>query len=243
MPMEDQSRSAAYGIIVWSGGAMFVVSLLWFLYCYAVRFGALPADGSAVQPVTENVALFSVFAIHHSLFAREPIKRWLQRHVPPVLERSLYTWVASVIFLLVCTWWRPVPGVLYRLDGAFAIGGYAVQAVGLVLTIRASAALDVLDLAGVRAVLLARRGTAPRHVALETHGLYGFVRHPLYFGWALLVCGAPDMTLTRAVFAIVSTGYLALAIPWEERTLIGHFGAEYEAYQRRVRWRLIPYVY
>jgi methanethiol S-methyltransferase len=243
MPMENQHRSAAYSIIVWSGGAMFVVSLLWFLFCYFVRFGVLPADGSAIRPVTQNVAMFSIFAFHHSLFARAAIKRWVQSRVPPELERSLYTWVASVLFLLVCTWWRPVPGLLYRLDGAIAIAGYTVQAIGLVLTIRASAALDVLDLAGVRAVLLARGGTPPRQAALETHGLYGFVRHPIYFGWAVLVCGAPTMTMTRAVFAIISTAYLALAIPWEERTLIGHFGAEYETYQRRVRWRLIPYVY
>ena len=91
---------------------------------------------------------------------------------------------------------------------------------GLLLTIRSSAALDVLDLAGVRQVQRARDGAPPRHVALETRGLYGFVRHPLYFAWALMVFGAPDMTATRATFAIVSTGYLALAIPWEERSLM-----------------------
>ena len=31
----------------------------------------------------------------------------------------------------------------------------------------------------------------PRHVALETGGLYGFVRHPLYFAWVLMVLGPP----------------------------------------------------
>ena len=56
-------------------------------------------------------------------------------------------------------------------------------------------------------------------------------------------CGSPDITATRATFAIVSTGYLALAIPWEERSLMQIFGSEYDTYRRTVRWRMIPGVY
>jgi protein-S-isoprenylcysteine O-methyltransferase Ste14 len=73
--------------------------------------------------------------------------------------------------------------------------------------------------------------------------VFAVVRHPLSFGWALLVCAAPDMTATRAVFALVSSLYVALAIPWEERGLIGAFGEEYARYRRTVKWRMIPFVY
>ena len=45
----------------------------------------------------------------------------------------------------------PVPGVLYQLTGPWRAVGWAGQLAGLLLTIRASSALDVLDLAGVRA--------------------------------------------------------------------------------------------
>jgi protein-S-isoprenylcysteine O-methyltransferase Ste14 len=41
----------------------------------------------------------------------------------------------------------------------------------------------------------------------------------------------------------VSTAYLALAIPWEERALVRTFGSEYEAYRRKTRWRMLPGVY
>ena len=37
--------------------------------------------------------------------------------------------------------------------------------------------------------------------------------------------------------------YLAVAIPWEERSLVRAFGDSYERYQRQVRWRILPYVY
>ena len=74
-------------------------------------------------------------------------------------------------------------------------------------------------------------------------GVYRLVRHPLYFAWALMVFGAPTMTATRATFAVISTLYLALAIPWEERSLVDVFGSDYEQYRQRVRWRMIPFLY
>jgi protein-S-isoprenylcysteine O-methyltransferase Ste14 len=45
------------------------------------------------------------------------------------------------------------------------------------------------------------------------------------------------------VFAVVSTLYVAMAIPWEERALLDTFGAAYEAYRGTVRWRMMPGVY
>ena len=243
-------RPTAFAI-AWAGTAAFAASLLWFLYSYEVRFGepetptasAVPTAGdSAAGAVLVNLLLFSVFAVHHSLLARSGAKRYVRAIAPPELERSLYTWVASLLFAAVCWYWRPVPGTLYRLDGVARVLAYGVQLAGLVLTIQASRLLDVLDLSGVRPVQRAS-DAAPRHVPLKTDGLYGLVRHPLYFAWALLVFAAPDMTATRFTFAAVSTLYLALAIPLEERALVETFGAAYEDYRRRVRSRMIPGLY
>jgi methanethiol S-methyltransferase len=78
---------------------------------------------------------------------------------------------------------------------------------------------------------------------LVARGGYGFVRHPIYLGWMLMVWGAPVMSLSRLTFASVSTLYLLLAIPFEERSLRARFGAAYDAYVRAVRWRVLPGVY
>jgi methanethiol S-methyltransferase len=230
-------------LFAWSGAAAFVFSLLLFLYSYLVRFGDTAADTSNMRAVTIDLLLFSGFALHHSVFARTSIKDRVRRIVPPALERSVYTWAASLLFIVVCALWLPVPGELYHVTGRWALIGYAVQALGIVLTGRSSARLDVLDLAGVRPILQDRRGALPMHVPLETDGLYGFVRHPLYFGWVLIVFATPHMTMTRLVFACASTVYLAAAVPFEERALIEVFGPDYRAYQKRVRWRMIPGIY
>jgi len=243
MPDHEARPWALYGLIAWSGAGVFVISLLWFMYSYTVRFQAGSRSASLMTPVTQDLLSFSLFAAHHSAFARPRLKQWIQRIAPSELERSLYTWIASLLFILVCAWWAPLPGVLYTLTGGWAALAYAIQVVAIDLTIQSSAALGMLDLAGVTPLRRARSGERPAHVPLETGGLYAFVRHPLYFAWALFVFATPDMTATRALFAVVSTSYLAIAIPWEERSLIATFGSEYEDYQRRVRWRMIPGVY
>jgi protein-S-isoprenylcysteine O-methyltransferase Ste14 len=230
-------------IVAWAGAAAFAASLAWFLYCYLVLYGRPAATGSVAAPIAVNVLLFTIFALHHSVLARTRAKTVVQRLAPAELERSLYTWVASLLFAAVCWWWQPVPGTLYEMPGPIRAAGWLVQALGLVLTIHASRALDVLDLAGVRAIERALQPASADPPSLNTRGLYGFVRHPLYFAWVLFVFGTPAMTDTRAAFAVISTAYLMLAIPFEERSLVRTFGDDYLRYRDRVRWRMIPGLY
>ena len=229
----------------WLAAAAFAGSLGFFAYSYVVRYGAaVPSDGPLAMallstPALVNYLLFTLFATHHSLFARGSVKAWVHRTVAPRLERAVYTLVASGLFVLVCWWWQPVGGLAWSLTGGWRWLGYGAQGAGVVITLVGARALDVLELAGVRQ-LLPRRGAPP---PLKVDGVYGFVRHPLYFAWMLLVFGAPDMTMTRLSFALISTAYLALAIPFEERGLIETFGPAYASYRTKVRWRMLPGVW
>jgi methanethiol S-methyltransferase len=248
MTASPRARGIALAF-AWCGAAVFAGSLLFFLYSYLITFGR-PAESIGVtKPVAIDCVLFTVFALHHSVFARPAVKSRLAGMVSVPIERAIYTWVASALFIVVCAAWRDVPGELYQLSGPAALTGYAVQLLAIVLTARSSARLDVLDLAGVRPFLSTRSTRDPElaegseHVPLVTTGLYGLVRHPLYFAWMLLVFAAPHMAMTRLTFAVLSTSYLAIAIPFEERALIRVFGTQYREYQRRVRWRMLPGVY
>jgi protein-S-isoprenylcysteine O-methyltransferase Ste14 len=227
-------------LCAWTGGATFLASLLVFLYLYGITFGRGATAGRAGRAAAIDILLFSLFALHHSLLARTGLKRRVTEIVPEWLERSTYTWISSLLFLIACLAWQPVDGPLYSLHGGWRAAGYTAQLAGLLLIAVGSAALDQLALAGIRQVLDARSGRTSEHVPLKTNGAYRLVRHPLYFGWTLLVFGAPDMTGTRAVFAIVSTLYLAIAIPFEERSLVDVFGEAYRRYQRVTRWRMLP---
>jgi hypothetical protein len=221
---------------VWLGGGLFVASLLYFLYFYLIRLDR-PAAAGGGPALAIDVLLFSVFALHHSIMARSGAKQWLTRLIPANLERSTYVWIASLLFIATCAWWRPIDGLVYEIRGPFAALLHLVQAAGTLLTLVATRALRPLELSGVR-----QAEDAPA-TALRTSGVYGWVRHPVYFGWVLFVFAAPRMTVDRLVFAIVSTVYLAMAVPLEERSLTDAFGNDYRLYARRVRWKMVPWIY
>ncbi len=219
---------------VWFGGALFVASLICCAWSYLVPFGRAAAPGRWPALVAD-AALLTAFAVHHSLFARAAVKVWLSRRVSGDLLRSTYVWIASLLLMLVALAWQPIGSEIYRATGLMAVALTAVQVAGLWVTARAVARIDPLELAGIH--------PAARCNGLQVSGPYGWVRHPLYFGWTLMTFGTPHMTADRLVFAAVTTAYLIVAIPWEERSLRQSFGDAYADYVRDVRWRIIPFIY
>jgi methanethiol S-methyltransferase len=201
-----------------------------------VSLGTPPPDGPLATGVLVNTLLFGLFALHHSVLAREPVKAAVGRLVSPGLERPTYVWVASLLFIGVCLAWRPIAGTVYRIPPPWAWAIGAVQLLGGILTLDAARRIDLRVLAGLR--------PEPVHDGhLVARGTYRLVRHPIYLGWVALVWATSDMTTGRLVFAIVSTTYLAIAVPFEERSLRRRFGQPYDDYRRRVRWRIVPGLY
>ena len=220
-------------VFVWAGGALFVGALAFCGYSYGVTWshaGAFDARAAGIDAV-----LFSAFALHHSVFARESAKRWLSRVVPEPMLRSVYVWLASLLLIGVCGTWQPIGGEMFRHTGAWAVLHAAAQLAGLLIIVLAVRIIDPLELAGIR------RHSEPE--SLQIVGPYRWVRHPIYTGWLLLTFGPAHMTGDRLLFAGISTLYLLIAMPFEERSLRTSLGAAYEEYARRVRFRVIPYVY
>ncbi len=238
-------RVRVSAIVSLTGAMVFVLALACGAWFYQVRLRAVPpgaAPWRTAEAVLFNFALFSMFALHHSVLARPAVKRWLARVVPVELERTSFVWVASVLFIAMCLAWRPAAGVVWEMRGGMQGVGYAMQVAGLWFTVASARRIDVLDLAGVRWVLgaaAAREGGDD----LTERGPYTFVRHPIYLGWVLLTFGAPQMTLGRLTFAFISFVYLLVAVPLEERALLARHGDSYRRYQSRVRWRMLPGMY
>lgn len=229
-------------VFAWTGAALFVIALGFFLFSYLLRFALAEPRPPAATPIVINVLLFSAFALHHSVFARQRVRAWMARRVPPHLERSVYVWIASLLLIAVCYWWQPVGGILWRADGWAWWLLHAIQAWGIWLTLRSAAIIDVFDLAGVRHLGRGSRGS-PGTIDFKTTGPYGWVRHPIYSGWFLLVWGVGTMTGTRLTFAAISSLYVLIAIPLEERSLLATTGGAYNRYVNQVRWKLIPGIY
>ncbi len=75
-------------------------------------------------------------------------------------------------------------------------------------------------------------------------GVYGFVRHPMYLGGILLFMGSPLLlgSLYGFWFGIALSLMVAGRILGEEKMLIRDLKG-YTAYQKKVKYRLIPYLW
>jgi protein-S-isoprenylcysteine O-methyltransferase Ste14 len=173
--------------------------------------------------------------------ARSGAKRLVARLVSPELERAVYVWIASLLFIVTCALWQPLAGDWYDHRGIAIVPHVLLLGFAVWLIARAAALLDPLELAGIRP--LRAPGPATAASPLMARGPYGVIRHPVYLGWILCVFGVPHMTWTRLSFALISTSYLVIAIPFEERDLTTQFGRNYDSYRRRVRWRVVPFLY
>jgi protein-S-isoprenylcysteine O-methyltransferase Ste14 len=114
----------------------------------------------------------------------------------------------------------------WLLYGLFAFGWLMVPAVSLMI--------NHFDLFGTRQVWLYLRGRVYTSLPFRTPMLYAHMRHPLYVGWAIAFWATPTMTVGHLLLAAGMTGYMLVALVFEERDLIAHFGRQYEEYRDRV---------
>jgi protein-S-isoprenylcysteine O-methyltransferase Ste14 len=187
-----------------------------------------------IQALAIDFALLGLFALQHSLMARQWFKAAWTRVVPVAVERSTYVLFSSLALLLLFWKWQPIGGVIWNVEstsGRLALAG--LYAFGWLIVLTTTFLIDHFDLFGLRQVWLHLRGRTYTSLGFRTPGLYRYVRHPLYVGWLLVFWSAPVMTAAHLVFAIATTAYILIAIQFEERDLVQAHG-EYAEYRRRV---------
>ncbi len=197
--------------------------------------------GSFGEALLVNLALLAAFAVQHSGMARPAFKRWLTQVVPEPIERATYVLASSVLFIGFFYLWRPMPELVFQIEVPalrMAMWGFFI---GGVLTVLYSTFLiDHFELFGLRQVVLYFRGEEYEYKRFSNPSLYRFVRHPLYVGWFITFWATPDMTQGHLLLAIVTSAYMLMAIPLEERDLLNILGDDYREWRERTPM-LIPF--
>jgi protein-S-isoprenylcysteine O-methyltransferase Ste14 len=231
----------AYGV---AGYAVFLATFLWLIGFVTglVVPAAVDAGGTTAPAWTAaliDVGLVALFGVQHTIMARPAWKRTLTRVLPAAMERTTFMFATCAVFAVMFTQWRPIPAVLWSLDGATA---WIVQDIGFAgwgTVLLSTFLIDHFDLFGLRQTWLAFRGRHYTQKPFQERGLYRFVRHPLMLGFLIAFWSAPVMTGGRAVLAASYTVYILIALWFEERDLVAIHGAAYRDYQRRVP-KLLP---
>jgi len=222
-----------------------IVSYVAFLatFVYAVGFlgnVGVPKsiDSAAAVPwpsaLAIDAALLALFAVQHTVMARQGFKRALLRFVPAGAERPTFVLASSLALLLLFWQWQPLGGVVWDVTHpvgrALLIGGFAL---GWLLVLGTTFLINHFDLFGLRQAWRGFLGQAQAPLPFVTPLYYRLVRHPLYVGWLFTFWSTPTMTITHLVFAVATTAYILVGIQFEERDLM-RAHPEYAEYRRRV---------
>ncbi len=236
-----------------------ILVLVYGVVCYAAFLGtilyAIGFVGNMVVPKTidsepeasltkallVNGSLLLLFALQHSIMARPAFKRRWTRIIPSELERSSFVLLSSACLILMMWLWQPIGGVVWSVDDRVVqtvltvlyLAGWGIVFISTFL-------INHFDLFGLRQVWLYFNGKPYTPLPFRLPGFYRLVRHPLYLGFLIAFWCTPVMTVAHLLFAILTTGYILVAIQFEERDLMAHFGEKYREYKK---WApmLIPF--
>ena len=235
---------------------------LFFVYgvlCYLVFFGTFlyavgflgnvivpkSIDSAAAVPFGEalliNIALLGVFALQHSVMARQGFKKWWTKFIPVPIERSTYVMFTNLALILMFWQWQPMGGVIWNVqDPTMQMVMYGLFAFGWLLVLITTFLINHFDLFGLRQVWLYLLDKKYTNLGFVTPGPYKMIRHPLYLGWLFAFWATPTMTVAHLVFAIATTAYIFVAIQLEEKDLASIHGRDYSEYIKKVPM-IIPF--
>src|SRR5215467_6467772 len=146
-----------------------ITTFAYGLVCYLAFFGTFlyavgflgnlvvpkSIDSGPEGPFTEalliNAGLLGLFAIQHSLMARQWFKRAWTRLVPEPAERSTYVLFSSLLLLLMFWQWQPMGGVIWNVENqAIRLAIHGLYFFGWLLLLLATFMIDHFDLFGLR---------------------------------------------------------------------------------------------
>lgn len=233
-----------YGIVV------YVMFLGTFLYVIGFLANVIvPKSIDSGEPgvlrtaVIINVLLLGLFAVQHTIMAREPFKVKITKLIPPAAKRSTFVLVTNLVLILLYWQWRPMPNIVWDVSGtpALAYAIWSICILGWITVLYSTFLINHFDLFGLRQVYLFFTGKEYIHAPFVQPWLYRQVRNPLMLGFLLAFWAAPTMSQGHLLFAAVVTGYILFGVTIEERDLQKFLGEDYIAFRKRTPM-LIPFL-
>ncbi len=196
--------------------------------------------------MTRYLTLALVWAIWcalHSLLISPPINGLIARRLPGLVRcyRLFYNAFAVATLIGVVGYSTTFQGpVLFGWSGWLRIVQTAMLAAAIGLFAAGARRYDLRQFLGLRQAHNENTcSVLTEDCHLDTSGVLGLVRHPWYTGGILLIW-ARQLDAAAVVINLVLTVYLIVGAMIEEEKLQAQFGAEYDAYRRRVPM-LVPF--
>ena len=172
-----------------------------------------------------------LWGVIHSVTASLEAKGWLRRRLGDGAMRFYrlgYNLFSAISFLPILLLMAILPDrVLYNIPAPWVYLSMGGQIVAVALLVLGVLQTDTLSFVGLRQLFEKTERTSH----LVTHGLYHWVRHPLYSAGILFIWLTPVMSQNSLIVFIAITVYILVGAFFEERKLEREFGAAYLEYK------------
>ena len=183
------------------------------------------------------------WCVLHSGMISVSVTEYLHKRLGPAFRfyRLFFNVVSALTLVPVVLYASSLrTGPIFRWDGYMRIVQVLLLGTAALLFFLGALRYDAGQLLGFKQI---RERTANREITgageLDTSGVLSIVRHPWYLA-TILHIWARQLDISAILVNAILTFYLIAGTYLEENKLIGEFGEEYRAYQRRVSM-LIPF--
>jgi len=191
---------------------------------------------------TNNVILFTVFGVTHSIMST----LWFKPKMAKVLsvltfgvvnddwERSIFNFVASIQLYAVMYYYQAIPEVVYEFTDNLKFIPYTINVLGICLLLACTIQLDHLEFFGLRKALKIDQHALriyPADSFIKEY-FYGFCRHPIMLALFLMFWSFPIFTVGHLQWSTMTTFYICLAVfCFEEPRFVSMFPDIYNGYK------------
>lgn len=180
-----------------------------------------------------SVALYGVI---HSILASLSVKRWTAAHLgTPTYQRYyrlFFSFQAFILFLPILALAVFLPDqIIYRIPQPWVWLTVILQVLAIILLLDSINQTGAMRFIGFEQALQKQAGE--RKLPLVEHGMYRYVRHPIYTNIFVIMWLMPIMTWNLLALAIGVNLYNMIGAKLEERKLLLEFGQAYDQYRRK----------
>ncbi len=214
-PRSDVPAKSKTRVLPLLTDTVFILLAFYFMLTYV---HSLFAYAETRSPFPANQSLFLIYQL-------TAITLMLLRKKAVVFSSKIRDYFYTLVGLGAPLFFRPV------FSNPIFLEGESLEFLGTVLVVGAFLSLNTSF------------GIAPENRGVKTSGMYRIVRHPMYSGYMLVEAGfvINNFSYFNLCILTISISFLVLRLLAEEGLL--HDDPAYQAYARRIRWKLFPYVF